>query len=253
MANQVPELLVHLIELNIDFEVLVCTTCYKAITPTGINQHMRKIYNLEPNLRNKLRKYMNSFTNSYSPSTIRLPANSSAPQPILPIVDGFQCKHCDAFLTTSRKWMKMHGNKEHKLKRVVDEELFNHVRLQSWFPESRERYWVVNESIAREHSQGAMKASNSRRARRARSRSRDSEEHSSGEHVGEHAGENARENSRAHSGEHVGEHAPALGRARRAGRARGSKRARALRDSEEHSSEHAGEHTREHTPRLGRA
>jgi hypothetical protein len=40
----------------------------------------------------------------------------------------------------------VHGNKEHGKKRVADEDLFNPVRLQSWFREGKERYWVVNES-----------------------------------------------------------------------------------------------------------
>src|SRR5580700_7933254 len=82
----------------------------------------------------------------------------------------FNIKHYTTFLTTSRKWMKMHRNREHRLKRVVDEELFDHMRLQSWFPESRERYWVVNESIGREHAHGA------------RATSCDSREHRQGEH-----------------------------------------------------------------------
>jgi len=54
MATQVPESLVHLIELNTDFEVLVCTTCYKAITPIYLDQHIRKTHNLEPSLRKEL-------------------------------------------------------------------------------------------------------------------------------------------------------------------------------------------------------
>jgi hypothetical protein len=48
--------------------------------------------------------------------------------------------------------MKVHGNKEHLLKDVADDELFQLVRMQSWFGEKKERYWVVDESqqIARE-------------------------------------------------------------------------------------------------------
>src|SRR5580700_10636019 len=106
MASYIPKSLAYLIELNIDFEVIVCITCYKAITPTGIDQHIRKTHNLEPSLRKELQEYMNSFKNSYSPSTIRLPANNSTPQPILPIVDGFLTLFLTLFLwkwcTTSK-------------------------------------------------------------------------------------------------------------------------------------------------------
>ena len=42
--------------------------------------------------------------------------------------------------------MKVHGNTEHGLKRVGDDELFCKVRLQSWFQDHRQRYWVVDES-----------------------------------------------------------------------------------------------------------
>jgi hypothetical protein len=42
--------------------------------------------------------------------------------------------------------MKVHGNEEHGFKRVGDDELFRKVRLQSWFQDHRQRYWVVDES-----------------------------------------------------------------------------------------------------------
>lgn len=51
--------------------------------------------------------------------------------------------------------MKKHGNKEHGRKRVADEELFIPVRLQSWFWEGKERYWVVDESQQAEPEPGS--------------------------------------------------------------------------------------------------
>jgi hypothetical protein len=44
--------------------------------------------------------------------------------------------------------MKVHGNKEHGKQRVSDDELFEKVRLQSWFQDHRQRYWVVVEGDA---------------------------------------------------------------------------------------------------------
>jgi hypothetical protein len=73
-----------------------------------------------------------------------LPADGLAPQPVIPIVDGFQCRQCP-YHSQSRKKMKVHGNKEHSLKRIADDELFQPVRMQSWFGEGKERYWVVDE------------------------------------------------------------------------------------------------------------
>jgi hypothetical protein len=36
--------------------------------------------------------------------------------------------------------MKVHGNKEHSLKGITNDELFQLVRMQSWFGERKERY-----------------------------------------------------------------------------------------------------------------
>jgi hypothetical protein len=50
------------------------------------------------------------------------------------------------FKSISEKRMRVHGNKEHKKQRVGDDELFWKVRLQSWFQDHRQRYWVVDEN-----------------------------------------------------------------------------------------------------------
>jgi len=67
-----------------------------------------------------------------------------APQPTVEVVDGFLCRYCD-YKTQDRSNMKKHGNKAHGKQRAKDEELFRAVRLQSWFQDSRQRYWVVDE------------------------------------------------------------------------------------------------------------
>jgi hypothetical protein len=75
-----------------------------------------------------------------------------APQPIIRIVNGLQCKHCPIepsrphFRTQSQDAMKKYGNKAHDKKRVKDEDLFDSVKFQSWFWEGKERYWVVDEN-----------------------------------------------------------------------------------------------------------
>ena len=88
---------------------------------------------------------MSGFPYEYNYKTIVVPIDGNAPQPVIPIVDGFQCRHCQ-FNSQNRKAMKEHGNKQHAMKRVEDDALFQAVRLQTWFRDGKERYWVVDES-----------------------------------------------------------------------------------------------------------
>ena len=74
-----------------------------------------------------------------------MPINGLALQPIIQVVDGFKCKDC-LYITQDCSNIKKHRNKAHEKKRVADEDLFNPVRLQSWFWEGKERYWIVDES-----------------------------------------------------------------------------------------------------------
>ena len=49
-------------------------------------------------------------------------------------------------MTTDRSNIRKHGNSTHDKKGLKDEEVFQAVRLQSWFQDGKERYWVVDES-----------------------------------------------------------------------------------------------------------
>lgn len=72
----------------------------------------------------------------YDHATITLPRDGSAPQAIIPIVDGYECQDCKQ-KTQNRAVMKQHGNKAHDKQRVADEDLYKVVRLQSWFDARR--------------------------------------------------------------------------------------------------------------------
>jgi hypothetical protein len=86
---------------------------------------------------------------------VRLPLDGSKPQPILLVLDGFQCQEC-AYKTRNRKAVREHANKQHNKKRVKDEYVFRAVRLQSWFGEKRERYWVVDESRSNDEAEATV-------------------------------------------------------------------------------------------------
>jgi Orsellinic acid/F9775 biosynthesis cluster protein D len=146
MAQPIPQDLSHLIALNVEYNVLICLNekCKYALKPTAFSRHLNDKHNTPLELRKQVDQYVKEFPFVYDNTTVPLPVNGLAPQPIIPIVDGFVCRDCP-FKTASRAWMRQHANKTHNKKEVANEELCCLVRLQSWFGEKRERYWVVNE------------------------------------------------------------------------------------------------------------
>jgi hypothetical protein len=173
---KVPTALAQLIAVNMEYEVLLCLNlkCCKAVNPAGIVKHLRKIHGEKPEVQKQVQEFIREIPSEYDYSSVRLPADGSAPQPVIAVQDGFHCQHCH-FRNQSHKAIKVHGNKEHDMKRVADDELFRPARLQSWFQDGKERYWVVDES-----QQGAQQ----RQARRAAIRD-----------VGEEAGSSSNANS----------------------------------------------------------
>jgi hypothetical protein len=147
MAQAVPAELSHLVALNAEYNVLICidsNKCKYALKPTAISRHLRDKHKAPIEVQRLVDEYVKEFPFSYDHASVQLPADGLAPQPIIPIVNGFQCRECP-FKTQSRDAMRKHGNKVHGKKRVADEDIFRVVRLQSWFGEKRERYWVVDE------------------------------------------------------------------------------------------------------------
>ncbi len=143
-----------LISLNIAYQVLICkhNDCCKAVQPSALSEHLRVQHKTPLRIRRQVEGYVKGCPWQYDFSTIRLPKDESGPQPIIPVVDGFQCQRCPLesdsrpFTSTSKKRMRVHGNATHKQKRADIDELFRPVRLQSWFQDRRQRYWVVDES-----------------------------------------------------------------------------------------------------------
>lgn len=148
--HPIPQSLAHLILLNVEYGVLICigNGCRCAVSPASISRHLRRKHHVRIELRKQVDRYIEGFPFQYDHSNIRLPQDGLGPQPIIKVVDGFQCQHCTIrpIKSQSRKAIKEHGNKEHGKKRVADKDLFIPVRLQSWFWEGKERYWVVDES-----------------------------------------------------------------------------------------------------------
>jgi hypothetical protein len=149
MAQPIPQALAHLIALNMEFNVLIYIPCKFAVTPTAIVRHLRDQHKTDIKLRKQVEEYIQEFPFVYNHITVPLPEENSAPQPIIPVMDGLQCQECP-FKSQSREMMKKHGNKEHGKRRVADEDLFQIVKLQSWFSEKKAQYWVIDEAKGQE-------------------------------------------------------------------------------------------------------
>jgi superfamily II DNA helicase RecQ len=145
-AQPIPQVLEHLIQLNVDFQVLVCLgeECRCAVSPRAIVRHFNDQHQIPIELRKQVERYIQLFPGSYDHLSVQLPPDRSFPQPVIPVVDGFQCKGCP-FKSQNRRVTRQHVNREHGKKRARDEEIFLIVRIQSWFKGKRERYWVVDE------------------------------------------------------------------------------------------------------------
>ena len=114
ILQPIPQALSHLIYLNAKYKVLVClgSGCSKAVSPTAFSEHMRTKHTTSPEVRKQVREYTNRFPYKYDYKTVPLPPDRSAPQPVIPIVNGFQCKECK-FLTKDRSNIWKHANKVH--------------------------------------------------------------------------------------------------------------------------------------------
>jgi hypothetical protein len=138
-------------QLNVEYGVLICigNGCQCAVGPASFSDHLRRKHKTPLELREQVDRYIDGFPFKYDYSDVPLPQDGLAPQPIIRVVEGLRYKYCvveqPASKTQSRDVMKKHGNKAYSKKRVADEDLFDRVRLQSWFWEGKERYWVIDE------------------------------------------------------------------------------------------------------------
>jgi hypothetical protein len=140
-----PEVIRPWLVLNPEFRVIIChaTECQQAINPDNINNHLSRTHSVKLEFRKQLIEYLKQWQWPYDFRSMPLPLDQSLPQPVLPIINGFQCQGC-TYKSTSRGKIRKHYNIEHNKKRLKDEELFRAVQLQTWFTEKRARYWVVD-------------------------------------------------------------------------------------------------------------
>jgi Orsellinic acid/F9775 biosynthesis cluster protein D len=159
MAQPIPQELSQLVALNVEYSVLICidSKCKHALEPSALSRHLRDKHKTPIELRRQVEQYVKEFPFTYNHASVRIPQDGLAPQPIIPIVDGFVCWDCPA---KSVSWggMRKHANQAHNKKRAADEDIFQAARLQSWFGEKREWYWSVDESQQVAEEQQARRA-----------------------------------------------------------------------------------------------
>src|ERR1700710_2526167 len=84
-VQPVPETLSHLIQLNVDYGVLICLghgyQC--AVSPASISRHLRRKHKTQLELRQQVDRYIERCPFEYDYSTIKLPKNGLAPQPVI--------------------------------------------------------------------------------------------------------------------------------------------------------------------------
>jgi hypothetical protein len=94
---EVPPVLAQLIAVNIEYKVLLYLGrgCCKAICPSRILDHICKYRHttIKEN-RKQMQEYRRGFPSNYDHSTIELPADGLALQPVIPVVDRFEYRKC---------------------------------------------------------------------------------------------------------------------------------------------------------------
>jgi hypothetical protein len=97
--------------------------CKFALKPTAIPRHFSDRHKTAIKLQKQINKYIKEFLFSYDYTTVTLPSDRSAPQPVIAVLEGHLCQAC-LYKTQSRDVIKKHRNKEHSKKRVADKELY---------------------------------------------------------------------------------------------------------------------------------
>ena len=139
MANDLVLLPLPLLEavqpwltLNSEYYVIIChcISCCYASCPGAASRHLYDKHRVSVSTRRQLQLYIEQWQWPYDFQSVPLPRDGSVPQPILPILDGFQCQDC-GFKTTNRRVMRQHCNTKHNKMRFKDKELFLAVQLQT--------------------------------------------------------------------------------------------------------------------------
>ena len=104
---------------NREHRALICVLCKGAVCPAAFVKHLRGKHHVEWEVFKRVEGYIKGFGHDCKRSTMTLPDDWSAPQPVLPIYDGFKCVRCEFQCSRSSDDSRVrweHGITEHGLK-----------------------------------------------------------------------------------------------------------------------------------------
>src|ERR1700692_3452125 len=87
-AEPIPQTLSHLIASNERYGVLLClhAKCYCAVRPAAMSDHLRRQHQVRLELRKQVDQYVKGFPHQYDYSTVNLPVDGLAPQPVIEVI-----------------------------------------------------------------------------------------------------------------------------------------------------------------------
>jgi hypothetical protein len=90
---------------------------------TAIPQHFSNRHKTAIKLQKQINKYIKEFLFLYNYTTVILPLDKSASQPVIAMLKRHLCQAC-LYKTQSRDAIKKHKNKEHSKKKIANKELY---------------------------------------------------------------------------------------------------------------------------------
>lgn len=141
MGTLVPTSLRGLLHYNASARVLRCVVegCKHLVTADYVRRHFVREHHVSTTEAKQITEYIATLTELRAPSEEAARGDGSAPHPHLTIYQAFQCVRC-TYISTSRKWMKVHGNTAHALRYTNHAELFRLVQAQTWRPGKHEDF-----------------------------------------------------------------------------------------------------------------
>jgi hypothetical protein len=95
---------------------------------------------------NALLKYCQSLDLVARPEDLQPLPDQSLALPFLPTKDGYSCCQC-RFLAGCIDNIRKHVNRVHKLTWAACTSSYQRVKLQSWFPDNRAKFWIIQVAL----------------------------------------------------------------------------------------------------------